>query len=1674
MSNDVKTLQERRRELLRRRIAESGMAAGTSDQETRICAGERYGLSAGQRRMWFLQAMDANDVTLNVCVAYRLTGDVNETRLRMAFGDVVARHAILRTVYGVDTEGEPYQIFSDDVEISWRTEDLRQTDEELREQRIQAIAREEFGRPFDLSSELPLRTVAIRTGADQFVVLLVMHHICWDDDSWDVFFNELSAAYRGHQHSGAAPQFVAVEVLDSAPEPTIADVGYWADTLRPPPEPLPLPGVAAAHPSRRANRRIRALPGDLFGRVEDFARERSASPFVVLFAAYGVLVRRYTGAAEFLVSVPVNDRGPAAAGAIGYFGNTLLLRIAPRSHDTFASLVDVVRETCFAGFTHQAVGIDRVVREVNPERMGHDGMDQLVRLGFSMRKSASGFALDGVTARQLDLDPVAAHLPLALVVEQGPEGVFLKFEYQTDVLSSALVDQMLAHYVHLLDHALDQPGHRITSLDMLGPGERESLLAQSHGELVATPATTMVAVLEAAAAATGGATNGNPGAVALVCDETELTYAELHRRANRLARWLVGQGYGPDDIVGLRMTTSIEFIVAMLAVLKAGAAYLPIDPAYPDERIDYLIADARPQTVLGQHDFLAAEQAAARLPEVALTDADRRCPLRAEHLAYVIYTSGSTGQPKGVAVAHRAIAEHVVGFIAEWSMTADDRLLQSSSVSFDASLLDIFVTLSVGAQLIVPKASQQGAFGDLDYLADLIGRHGVTVLHMVPSMLSTLLMLPQIDEWRALRHVPVGGEALPGEVADKFATYFDAELRNHYGPTEAVVCSTHMSVTGSHGARVVPIGRPNRNTYAYVLDEELQPVPAEVIGELYLGGVQLARGYLGRPALTAQRFVADPFNPGMRLYRTGDLVRRNVSGELEFVGRADEQVKIRGYRIELGEVESVIATHPAVRHCLVVAENTDAGPSLAGYLVPVGDDGADLSCSLGDLDIEEIRAHAATVLPDYMVPNAFAVIPEIPLTVSGKLDKRALPAPTPIAGRSYRDPVTATERRMCSIFARLFGRERVGADDSFFGLGGHSLLAARLVAQIRAEVGVELAVRAVFDTPTPAGLASKLADIADDLTRSEPSSVRPRLIGSARPKRLPLSYSQLAAWFQYRMEGAHDGFNMSLALRFEGPLDTVALSQALNDVIARHEALRTTFEEHEGAPYQIVHPSWQLELPVRRVDVGQFDDVVSQLRRQLLIPEAGPLINATLLALEPEIHVICVSVHHIVSDHASLGVFFDDLVVAYRSRLEAKPPPWHTLPLQFADYALWQRNALDSEWGLAELAYWREKLAGMPDEISVATDRLEPQAIGNRGVVANFIVPATRREALLRLAEDSGVTEFMVCQAVLAVVLHKLGGGTDIPIGSPVASRIESTTANLFGLFANMVVLRNDLSGDPSLRAMLARSRDTVLDAFAHQELPIERLVEALNPPRSRTRNPLFQHVIHFHGEDWALGPRDLAETGASTVVPLRMDFEVSLVYLDVGINVTARGELDVRVVANGGLYEPATVALIADALNSALDAFVTEPDGPMSTLELLPQNDLRRLLAPATPAAEVPSEPTAGGSAETERLLSALLEELLDITGVDRDDNFFALGGDSIISIKWSAQAKVRGLTFTPAMVFEHMTIAELAAAVDAAAENPAPETDSAREQEYTPMSTSGLSADALAELGASWLKES
>ncbi|MEV0293169.1 amino acid adenylation domain-containing protein [Nocardia sp. NPDC050710] len=1670
MSNDI---LERRRQLMQQRLRESNLSASTPVQAARR-SGEPAALSSAQRRLWFVQTLDPADTTLNICVAYRLDGVLDADQLRSACATVLARHETLRSTYHVGADGEPYQLAHDNAELVWQQHDLTDLPAESRARRLEVLARREFARPFDLGVDLPLRITLVRNSADEHVLILVIHHIAWDDESWAVFFGEVNAAYRGN---AVLPPLRAqyVDVAVGADDSGEADLEFWRSALTPLPDRLELPGRgSSANPSAQADRCTRTLSAELMERAAAHGRSHSASPFMVLLAAFQTLIHRYTAATDFLVSVPVTNRGGHGAEAlIGYFGNALLIRATPESSDSFAALLDSTRDACVGAFAHQGVGVDTVVREASPERVaGTDGMARLVQLSFSMRGDANGFDLPGIESSELPLGTAVAQEPLGLLVVSDGAGARIEATYLVDELDAPLVEQLLDQYLRLLDSALDEPDRPLRELDMLGATGRAGILAASHGVLVPESPTTVVELVQ-------HRVRELPDHIAIASDELELSYAELNGRANRLAHWLIRHGIGAEDIVALRLATSMEFVVAALAVLKSGAAYLPIDPAYPPDRIEYLLSDAGPGLVLDPGALAVAEAEAALLPEVDPTDADRSAALLPGNTAYVIYTSGSTGRPKGVPVPHEAIAEHLTGFAAEWTITPQDRVLQSTSVSFDASLLDIFVTLVVGARVVIPKPN---AYRDIPYVSELITRHQVTVLHMVPSMLATFLLLPEANDWRMLRHVPVGGEALPGEVADRFTAQFDATLRNHYGPTEAVVSSTHMPVEGPQGTGIVPIGVPNRNVYLYVLDHALQLVPTGVVGEIYLGGRQLARGYLGRPGLTAERFVADPFRPGERLYRTGDLVRRNMNGEIEFVGRADEQVKVRGFRIELGEVEAAITDHPSVAHSVVVvAEHASLGPILAAYLVPAPG---------VELDVQQVRAQLRTALPEHMVPVAFSVIDEVPLTAHGKLDRRALPEPIVSVADRYREPQSPTEIRLAALYARLFGADRVGADDSFFELGGHSLLAARLVTLIRAEFCIEIDVRAPFDTPTVAGLAAHLAtrfrdesgvdlDAANSAPVADGAASRPDLTKSTRPERIPLSYTQRAFWFRRRVEGPREGENFRFALRFDGPLDTEILGAAVGDVVARHEALRTTFPEYDAVPYQRVSEPGPVDVPVTMLDSAVLDAALADEAAEVFDLAEGPLIRLRLFVIDSDSHVLSVVIHHIVTDRESCQIFVDDLTAAYRARAVGAVGGLPEPGIQFADFALWQREIFDhapggalGAYGRAQLDYWRDALAGLPDEVAIAHDRPRPAVLGRQGTSINRVIPVATWNALKGWAELAGATEFMLCQAASSVLLHVLGAGDDPALGTTVGNRIGAGTEDLIGVFADMAVLRTDLSGDPTVRLVLDRVRESALGAISHQDVPLECIIADLGSTRAHAAGPLFQVMMHFGQR---LRPVDFTESGATTVTGYFPEHDIAYMDIHLDYTVEANGELTIRVVVNNDLYDPATGGVFADVLTRVMTAFAAEPDRPLSGLDVLPPewDTGRTVVRRIVPAAPSSVESACGSPATaTERRLAAILEDLLEITDVARDDNFFALGGDSIIAIQWATRAAEAELPLTPQQIFECATLAELAAAVDtAAAQSQAAAADQPVESHtYAPMSTSGLDADALGMLRQSW----
>ncbi|WP_120275620.1 non-ribosomal peptide synthetase, partial [Mycobacterium lehmannii] len=1049
-------VEDRRLELLRRKLAERGLRGENTSTD------QQDGLSDGQRRMWFVQAADPTGAILNISLSYRLTGHLDVARLHDAVKAVAARHAALRTTYGVDEDGEPQPTVHDDLMPGWTVHDLTELSEHARRLRLEVLAQREFCAPFDLSTDSPLRLTVVRTAPDEHVMLLVAHHIAWDDGCWQVFFGDLTRAYAGE---ALAP---AVTPPSHALGPVDEDLDYWRDTLADPPEPLELPGPngSAVPTNWRSQRLTLRLPDATVERVAALAKEAGATPYMVLLAAFGVLLQRYTHADDFLVATPVLNRTADVEDVIGYYGNTVALRLRPGAHESFRDVLAHARDTAVGAFAHQRVNLDRVVRKLNPDR--RHGVERMTRVTFGARGAdGQGFNPPGIICRRAELRGHLTQLPLGFMVEFDAPGIVVEAEYLVEILEAPLVRQLLEHYAVLLDDALQRPDLPVNELELMAPEDIEWLRRVSAGEEFDTAPSTMTALVEAQAART-------PDTVAVVYEGRNYTYRELNESANRLAHWLIERGIGTEDRVAVLLDRSPELVITALGVIKAGAVYQPVDPTYPEDRLTFILSDSDPKMAI-REPITDLD----RFPTTNPTEAERVRPLYPESTAYLIYTSGSTGLPKGVPVAHKPVAEYFVWFKGDYGIDDSERLLQVASPSFDVSIAEIFGMLACGGRLVIPRPD---GLRDVGYLTDLLHDEGITSMHFVPSLLGLFLSLPGVNQWRTLQRVPIGGEALPGELADKFHATFDALLHNFYGPTETVINASRYKVEGKQGTRIVPIGKPKINTQIHLLDDALRPVPVGVIGEIYIGGTHVAHGYHDRPKLTAERFVADPFNPGGRLYRSGDLARRNADGDIEFVGRADEQVKIRGFRIELGEVAAAISVDPSVGQAVVVVSDlTGVGKSLVGYVTPAED--------IESVDVERIRNRVAAALPEYMTPAAYVVLDEIPITAHGKIDRAALPEPDIDSGAVFREPADGTERRIADLFAELLERDRIGADDSFFDLGGHSLLATKLVAGVRSAFNVDIGVREVFELGTVAALAQRI-----DSSSTDGGPTRPRLV----------------------------------------------------------------------------------------------------------------------------------------------------------------------------------------------------------------------------------------------------------------------------------------------------------------------------------------------------------------------------------------------------------------------------------------------------------------------------------------------------------------------------------------------------------------------------------------------------
>ncbi|MFD4247094.1 amino acid adenylation domain-containing protein, partial [Streptomyces sp. NPDC058525] len=1229
---------------------------------------------------------------------------------------------------------------------------------------------------------------------------------------------------------------------------------------------------------------------------------------------------------------------------VGFFVNTLVLRTDTSGDPTFAELLGRVRETGLGAYAHQDVPFERLVEELNPVRSL--ARHPLFQVAMVLQSNA-GAELEpaALRAESLPADTGVAKFDLNVTLEEffGPDGepagLDCAIDFATDLFDRETVESVAARFGRLLTAMTARPDGRIGRADLLAEGERAALLGGHRplpSQLPLVPA-----AFEAQAAAT-------PDDTALVFGETRLTYAELDARANRLAHGLRAAGIGAEDVVALALRRSADTVVSQLAVLKAGAAFLPLDAEYPPERTAHMLADARPAAVLTHTGWPLPEV----LEGLAVLDADERTwadrpadapPVRLHpsNAAYVIYTSGSTGRPKGVVVSHGSVAGLLAAHQAETfgepaQVHGRLRAALTASLCFDASWNGLLWMVAGHELHLIGEELRR----DPAALVRHFRTAGVDAVQFTPTYAEQLIAEGLLEE-PAPRVVLLGGEAVGQALWTRLREAPATTGHNLYGPTECTVDTLLQAYADSERPTM---GRAVLGTRAHVLDEHLGPVPAGVPGELYLSGAGLARGYLGRPALTAERFVADPFTPGERMYRTGDLVRRNRDGRIDYLGRTDHQVKIRGFRIEPGEIEHELTRHPAVRQAVVAPHDS-----------PDGDRRLVAHCAVTAPSPElavELRRFVAQTLPAHMVPAAVVTLDALPLTGSGKVDRRALPAPDYLLFAGGRAARTAREELLCGLLAEVLGVPGpLSVDDDFFALGGHSLLAMRLVSRVRSVFAAEIDVRDVFEAPTVAGLAQRL----------DGAGARLALSAGERPERLPLSFAQQRLWLIDRMEGPSALYNLPLALRLTGPLDPAALERALGDLVARHEILRTLITEQDGEPRQRIVPAAEARIPfdLRTAPPADPAAALTECTATPFDLAAELPVRAHLFPLAYEEHLLVLVLHHIAGDGWSMDPLLRDLAAAYAARSEGSAPDWQPLPVQYADYALWQRELLGDEGdpeslAARQLAYWRDTLADLPEELSLPVDRPRRADSGHRGDRVVLPLGAALHRSLAAVSREHRVTMFMTLQAGLAALLTRLGAGTDVPIGSVVAGRSDEALDDLVGFFVNTLVLRTDTSGDPTFADLLHRVREAQLDAHAHQDVPFERLVEELNPARSLARHPLFQVMLLLQGGGGTgspggpgEAPLDLAGLTASVepVGGYAAKFDLSIA---MGESFDADGApagLECAIDFATDLFDRETVESLAVRLGRLLTEVAARPDRPIGRVDLLSADERTELL---------------------------------------------------------------------------------------------------------------------------------
>ncbi|HEY3869542.1 MAG TPA: amino acid adenylation domain-containing protein [Actinocrinis sp.] len=1477
-------------------------------------------LSFGQERLWLLQQLDRTSTAYNIPIALRFDEGVDSDVLERALGALVERHPVLSWVFRADGSGTPAATPLPDFRIPVARGIAGPGAEDWRAGVAQLAAE-----PFDLAAAPPVRALICECCDGSAVLALVIHHVVIDGRSIQILAEDLAALYRSVKLApldATYEDFVAWQRTATSDESVAEHLDYWRreldgfEPLRLPTDrPRPAdPGFAGGHVDFE-------LTDELTAALGSFALRHRCTLTSAVAAVFQALLSVQCGQQDVTIGAVLAGRDNRRfADVVGFFVNTVVLRARITPSMSFRELLLVANRKVKEAHEHQKAPFEQVVAAVQPDREpGHNAIFDVVVV-----HNGESAALGGAGIRAVPLTPETTRFDLELSTQLVDGRLLGTLAFRSSLFHRSTAAGLAGRFVRLLEQALQNPDEPVSRLPLIDADEVAR--SEARWRAAARPAAdeSLGTLFEAQVART-------PDDIAVVAPpDVRLTYAQLDAQTNQLAHRLIAAGAGVGDVIGVLGERGPGILVAFLAIVKAGAAYLPLSTGDPVARQRSELRDAGVRLLLSDQVSAFDDMVVLGFDAAGLPTRSPGIDICAGALAYVMYTSGSTGEPKGVAITHRQVAELAL----DRGWTAIERVLHHSPHTFDAATFEIWVPLLSGGRVVLAPPGRL----DVAALERIVREESVTSAFLTEGLFRVIAE-ERPRAFAGLREVWTGGDVVsPRAVAAVLEHCPGVVVVNGYGPTETTTFATSYRVRDvRQTAEPLPIGAPLDNTRCHVLNDELRPVPEGVIGELFIAGTGVGLGYLNSPDLTAARFVADPFGPpGSRMYRTGDLARWRADGVLDFQGRADGQVKIRGHRVETGEIEHALTGLPGVGQAAVVAHG-DGDRTLVAYVVPAP------PAQLGE---EELRRSLAEILPGYLVPSAFVVLDSIPVTANGKVDRRALPSPAPRSARAAgRAAQTVQEEVLCAVFAELLGTPSVGADEDFFALGGHSLLAARVASRARTLFDVDLTVRDVFENPTAAGLAAVLDHAA---------LARPALTARPRPAQVPLSSAQQRLWF---IDQAHDGpnatYNIPIVLRLRGRLDAEALRTALLDVMGRHESLRTVFPAQDGMPHQVVLPAGEVDINLLRdvTDVAEpgLHRALDTAAMYSFDLRAEVPIRARLFRVSAEDHVLLVLIHHIAGDGWSMGPLHRDLAAAYTARSAGAAPDWRPLPVQYADYSLWEKEVLGREDDPDSIAatqarYWREALASLPVELPLPVDRGRGTVVTGEGDWVAVDIDPPMHETLRDLAVSRQASLYMVLQAGLATLLSKLGCGTDIPIGGVVAGRSDEALADLVGFFVNTQVLRYDLGGAPTFGEVVARVRRTDLAAYQHQDLAFDRVVEIASPPRALARHPLFQVALTFQA-----GPDGAFAMGALEVEPMvahlgTAKFDLHFDFTEqIGADGGAlgvHGELGYHT----GLFDRPTAERIARGLTGLLRAVAASPDVPVRQIDVVDEADTRLL----------------------------------------------------------------------------------------------------------------------------------